>query len=268
LGGNLTDIDCQVAAGSPTVEVMPEVFSGTIELLLRLNGEVPMPCAVVSVADKPLARLNDDCFNRPHGQPPPRGRMNRNHFHGWKCRSGVVLEQNSVQCRRRKDTTSVPPERGSVAQRASPRGRDRLGLVDACKKPNAFMEANHRLQTTDRLRYGERAANPAPVAESSRWRSSCCPAAHTRLPASCGVVCDQAGLTFLRRCWSERAQGHRYVAVSAWAAGVAGHRPVRSAAGRRVSNVCYSHGADLVVRVVTPFCGSGTRLLLIATDDS
>jgi len=109
LGGNLTGIDCQVAAGSLTVEVMPEVFSGTIELLLRLNGEVPMPCAVVSVADQPLARLNDDCLNRPHGQPPPRSCMNRNHFHDWKCRGGTILEQNSAQSRRRKDTTSVPP---------------------------------------------------------------------------------------------------------------------------------------------------------------
>ena len=68
LGGNLADVDRQVAAGGTAVEAVAKVVGRTIEQLLGLDGDVPVLAAVVTVSDQALSGFCADGFERSHRQ--------------------------------------------------------------------------------------------------------------------------------------------------------------------------------------------------------
>jgi hypothetical protein len=54
-----------------------------VEELLGLNRHVPVPGAVVAVADQPGTRLGHYRFDGTDREPGARCQMDRQHFHGW-----------------------------------------------------------------------------------------------------------------------------------------------------------------------------------------
>ena len=91
-GRNIACIDGDVPTGRMGVELVAEILGGSIQRFPGLQGDLPVPAAVIAVADQTFARLGDDGIDRTRRDPTAGRDVNGNNFPVLKSMCGLYPE--------------------------------------------------------------------------------------------------------------------------------------------------------------------------------